>query len=148
MDPTRLEATDIFYFIGRFEDHETHTIDACHYLVRYWSQSSKRVGMQLPMVEEGSLTLTDFCQLVLPQDNTILRATASQRVTHPAEAIHISVERMLSKLLKAECDFQETMERMKAELEGLKGYSIKKLFGKLDKQGRGFIDVNSIRDFM
>ena len=40
------------------------------------------------------------------------------------------------------------MERMKAELEGLKGYSIKKLFGKLDKQGRGFIDVNSIRDFM
>jgi len=37
---------------------------------------------------------------------------------------------------------------MKSDLEGLKGYSIKKLFHKIEKQGRGFIDVNSIRDFM
>ena len=78
-DSHRLEASDIFYYIGRFEEHETHTLDACHYLVKYWSQTEKRIGsiVAQPVVEEGSLTLTDFCQLVLPQDNTILRATAS-----------------------------------------------------------------------
>ena len=37
MDPHRLEASDIFHYIGRFEAHETHTIDACHFLIRYWS---------------------------------------------------------------------------------------------------------------
>jgi len=37
---------------------------------------------------------------------------------------------------------------MKTELESLKGYSIKKLFKKLDRQGRGFIDVTSVREFI
>ena len=107
-----------------------------------------RIGLGQPKIEEGSLTLTDFCQLVLPQDNTILRATASQRITHPADCIHPGVEVELSNLLKLECDFQETVERMKQELEALKGYSIKKLFSKLDRLKRGFIDVSSVREFI
>lgn len=37
---------------------------------------------------------------------------------------------------------------MKVELESLKGYSIKKLFSKLDRLKRGFIDVSSIREFI
>lgn len=37
---------------------------------------------------------------------------------------------------------------MKQELEALKGYSIKKLFNKLDRLKRGFIDVSSIREFI
>ena len=37
---------------------------------------------------------------------------------------------------------------MKLELESLKGYSIKKLFGKLDRLKRGFLDVSSIREFL
>lgn len=77
-----------------------------------------------------------------------MRATASQRITHPADSIHPIVERELGNLLKLECDYQETVERMKVELEALKGYSIKKLFSKLDRLKRGFIDVSSIREFM
>jgi len=37
---------------------------------------------------------------------------------------------------------------MKTELESLKGYSIKKLFKQLDRQGRGYIDVTSVREFI
>ena len=83
-DQHRMEARDIFYFVGRLEESESHTIEACHYLIRYWCQSKQRIGVKDPISEEGNITLTDFCQMVLPHDNTILRATASQRVTHKA----------------------------------------------------------------
>ena len=49
--------------------------------------------------------MADFCQLVLPQDNPVLRATASQRVTHHADLIKLNVESHLSSLLRLECDF-------------------------------------------
>jgi hypothetical protein len=52
----------------------------------------KRVGLKPASVEEGSLNFIDFNQLVLPQDNTILRATASQRITGPTENITLKVE--------------------------------------------------------
>lgn len=87
-----MEARDIFYYIDRFSEHQTHTVEACHYVVRYWNQSQVQIGLGPAKIEEGSLMMGDFCQLVLPQDNTILRATASQRVTHPADAIDLSVE--------------------------------------------------------
>jgi len=92
--------------------------------------------------------MTDFCQLVLPQDNTILRATASQRITHPASQIQIQVEQVLSNLLKQECDLHETVERMKIELESLQGFSTKRAFNKIDRGGKGFLDVSAIRDFI
>lgn len=37
---------------------------------------------------------------------------------------------------------------MKIELESLKGYSIKKLFRKIDKMNKGYIDVTSLREFI
>lgn len=43
----RMEAPDIFNYIGRFEEHETHTIDACHLTVKYWNQSVKAIGLKL-----------------------------------------------------------------------------------------------------
>lgn len=54
----------------------------------------------------------------------------------------------MSSLLRLECDKQETFERMKNELESLAGFSVKKAFKLLDAKGRGFLDVNSIRDFI
>jgi len=52
----------------------------------------KRVGVKPPSIEEGSISLIDFSQLVLPHDNTILRATASQRITGPTDDIALKVE--------------------------------------------------------
>ena len=54
--------------------------------------------------EEGYLTITDFCQMVLPQENEILRAMATQRETFPVEDIAIQVERQLAVVLQLECD--------------------------------------------
>ena len=36
-DRERLEASDIFHFIDRFDEHQTVMMDSCHYLVRYWN---------------------------------------------------------------------------------------------------------------
>ena len=38
-DRERLEASDIYHFIDRFEEHHDgqNTVQACHYLVRYWN---------------------------------------------------------------------------------------------------------------
>ena len=47
-DPHRLEASDIYHYIGRFVDHDTHTMEACHFIVRYWSQSEQRIGLGKP----------------------------------------------------------------------------------------------------
>jgi len=55
---------------------------------------------------------------------------------------------VLSNLLKQECDLHETFERMKMELESLQGFSTKRAFKKIDKEGKGFLDVNAIRDFI
>ena len=57
--------------------------------------------------------------MILPQENDILRAIASQRVTQEAECIAIQVERQLAVVLALECDLLETFERMKNELESL-----------------------------
>lgn len=59
-DMHRMEAIDIFHYISRFEEHETHTIDACHFAVRYWNQSVKVIGLKMQQIEEGSLNLIDF----------------------------------------------------------------------------------------
>ena len=94
----------------------------------------RRIGLALPpAIEEGSLTLTDFCQLVLPHDNTILRATASQRITNTPDMIAIKVEAELARLFKLECEMQGVFEKLKVEMEGLKGFSTKKLFKKIDR---------------
>ena len=47
-----------------------------------------------------------------------------------------------------ECDFQEAVEQIKSELETLKHYSIKKMFNKVDRRGRGYIDVTAMREFL
>ena len=69
-------------------------------------------------------------------------------MTHPANEIELTVEAQLSLVLKFECDFHETLERLKNELESTKGYSTKKLFKMIDKKNRGFIDVSSLREFI
>ena len=102
----------------------------------------------MPHKEEGYLSVMDFAQLVLPQENDILRAVTSQRPTHDAESISIHVERQLAVVLSLECDLQETFERMKSELEALKGFSTAQLFKAIDKQGRGFVDIESVTLFM
>ena len=86
--------------------------------------------------------------MILPQENDILRAIASQRVTQEAENIAIQVERQLAVVLALECDLLETFERMKNELESLKGFSTAQLFKAIDKQNRGFIDTESLTLFI
>ena len=69
-------------------------------------------------------------------------------MTHPADQINIAVEKELSNLLRKECDLQETIECIKLELESLAGFSTKKLFKQLDRQGRGYLDVVILSHFI
>ena len=94
-----MEATDIFQFIGRFADDQLISVDSCHFIVRYWNETMKRTGLEMATKEEGYLSITDFAQMVLPQENEILRAIATQRETQPVEDIDIQVERQLAVVL-------------------------------------------------
>ena len=88
-----MEASDIHQFIGRFKDNQLITADACHYIIRYWNETKKHIGLETPKKEEGYLSVMDFTQMVLPQENDLLRAIASQRPTMEADNIAILVER-------------------------------------------------------
>ena len=147
-DYQRMEASDIQQFIARFTDEEMYQTEACHYLVRYWNEHKSYTGLGVPKKEEGYLSLTDFAALVLPQENEILRATATQRETFASADISYQVERQLAVLLQMECDLQETYERMKSELESVKGFSTAALFKQLDRQKVGFIDKETLAHFM
>ena len=59
-DNKRMEASDIHQFIGRFRDNQLITPDACHYIIRYWNETKKHVGLEMPKKEEGYLTVMDF----------------------------------------------------------------------------------------
>ena len=61
-----MEASDILQFVERFSEHDTMTMEAGHYLVKYWSESVRRNGLKSEFREEGQLSLVDFCQMVLP----------------------------------------------------------------------------------
>ena len=55
-----MEASDIHQFIGRFRDNQLITPDACHYIVRYWNETKKNIGLEMPKKEEGYLSVMDF----------------------------------------------------------------------------------------
>lgn len=76
-DRKRLEAEDIIRFLWATRGKDCISEKSAHLLVKFWNESVRRIGFHQGAAEEGSLSLTDFCQLVLPQENPLLRAIAT-----------------------------------------------------------------------
>lgn len=73
------------------------SLELCHLLVRKWESSMDR----------GSLTLTDFKQIVLPYENEILRDNSTQRPIITGERVSKEVLQSLSDLLGHEIQLAE-----------------------------------------
>ena len=71
-DKGKLSADSLFKFMGGHPaetDEAQVTREQCFALIKTWEGK----------LDQGFLTLTDFNQLVLPQDNSTLRANCAQR---------------------------------------------------------------------
>jgi len=73
------------------------SLELCHLLVRNWESS----------LDRGSLTLTDFKQIVLPYENEILRDNSIQRPIITGERVSKEVLQSLSDLLGHEIQLAE-----------------------------------------
>ena len=112
------------------------SLELCHLLLRNWT--SKLEG----------LNLTDFNLLVLPHQNSILRASTVQRPIKPAEHASKEVLQGLSDLLGHELEIVATSQKQKSKLEKMKGYSVITLFKLLDVNCYKFLSPQTIEKFM
>ena len=65
---------------------------------------------------ERRLYFSDFLQVLLPCDQNVLRADASQRQTYevqPQQSLQFDVEKLLSKLIHKELRFAKQQEYLK-----------------------------------
>lgn len=102
--------------------------------------------------EDGYLNYAEFLQFILPCDNTLLRAFASQKqslayIRKVGELLPDTIERELTTLLVMELDLHRQTEPLKQELKCAKDFSEDSLIACLDSWGYGFIDPKSIKFF-
>jgi hypothetical protein len=66
-----MKAEDILRFTKLFPDAQKTplTIEMCHLMIKFWESK----------IDQGYLSLHDFTQMVLPHDNSMLRANVTQR---------------------------------------------------------------------
>ena len=106
---------DLLQFLRECNFHGYHEAD-CYYLVKFFDSDS-----------DLAMSYADFLQMVLPCNNELLRAIASQRpnetyVKVPGD-IPEEVEKELALLIMMEIDMHRQSEPLKQELRCVKEYS-------------------------
>ena len=89
-------------------------------------------------------------QLILPCDNTVLRAKATQRPNmyiNKFDYLTLDIERELTKLILAEIDLHSITENLKQELESQLDYNPDSVYQAIDDWGYGFIDARNMKSF-
>jgi hypothetical protein len=99
--------------------------------------------------EDGSLNYAEFLQFILPCDNTLLRAIASQKqsstyIRKVGDLLPDTIEIELATLFMMELDLHRQTEPLKQELKCAKDFSEDSMIACLDSWGYGFIDTKSI----
>ena len=97
------------------------------------------------------LNYHDFLQVLLPCDDSFLRAAATQRpntrMTHD-EFLPQRVERALSQLLYKELRLHLKGEMIKRTLESAYDFSYKKAFQVIDDWNYSYIDMQNLKRFL
>lgn len=130
---------DLLQFLRECNFHGYHEAD-CYYLVKFFDSDS-----------DLAMSYADFLQMVLPCNNELLRAIASQRpnetyVKVPGD-IPEEVEKELALLIMMEIDMHRQSEPLKQELRCVKDYSDDSLIACIDSWGYGFVDPNNLKLF-
>lgn len=100
---------------------------------------------------ERRLYFSDFLQVLLPCDQNVLRADASQRQTYevqPQQSLQFDVEKLLSKLIHKELRFAKQQEYLKQQLAQSPEYNLQKFFEAIDNQFTRIIDQVNLKRFL
>jgi Ca2+-binding EF-hand superfamily protein len=100
---------------------------------------------------DGKLNYHDFLQIVLPCDDSFLRAAATQRPNSDipkCEFLSARIERALSQLLFKEVRYHLKADQMKRTLENAYDFTGKKAFAAIDDWNYGYLDQNNIKRFL
>jgi Ca2+-binding EF-hand superfamily protein len=129
---------ELLHFLRDNNVHDMTEAD-CYYTVKFFDAD-----------EDGRLHFPDFMQLVLPCDNNVLRATATQRPNtqiNPGDFLTLDVERDLAALLVAEIELHRGSEKVKQQLESQPDYSSEAVYQCIDDWGYGFVDTRNLYRF-
>lgn len=114
------------------------SLELCYTAVKSWEGRK----------DQGYLSLTDFNQIVLTHEQSGLRAEVTQRPTIEGKQSSKRIEMAFCDLFRLEFDLLATSERIKHELEHMKGYSVCALFEMIDKPGYKFLTPAAIFSFL
>jgi Ca2+-binding EF-hand superfamily protein len=97
---------DILKFLRECNVHEYHEAD-CYYLLKFFDAD-----------EDGALCYADFLQIILPVDNELLRAVATQKpnelyIKEIEKELPEEVERELAALIVLELELHRKTEPLK-----------------------------------
>jgi Ca2+-binding EF-hand superfamily protein len=101
--------------------------------------------------EDMKLSYHDFLQILLPCDNAVLRADASQRPTFrigKCDMLPVRVEQSLTTLLLREVKLQIKVENIKRVLESSYDFNIQAAFKVIDDWSYGYLDSRNLRRFL
>lgn len=93
--------------------------------------------------QDKKLNYHDFLQILLPCDDTYLRAAATQRPNNDipkCEFLPMRVERALSQLIFKEVRFHLKSDQLKRNLESSYDFTFKKAFTAIDDWTYGYLD--------
>ena len=111
----------------------------CDHVIRFFDSTMER-----------RLYYSDFLQLVLPCDQNVLRADASQRQTYevsPEQYLPFDIEKLLSKLLFKELKYAKDLENLKQQLACHPDYNLQRQFWEIDR-GSNYIDCHNLKSFL
>ena len=86
--------------------------------------------------------------MILPQENSFLRANTTQRKTMQGEEIPMEVLQSLSDLILNEIELLRQANKFKSDLERMRGYSVITLFKLIDVHGHNYLSPQNIHSFM
>ena len=92
---------------------------------------------------DKKLNYHDFLQILLPCDDSYLRAAATQRPNNEipkCEFLPMRVERALSQLLYKEVRYQLKTDQMKRNIENSYDFTFKKAFQSIDDWNYSYVD--------
>lgn len=129
---------DVLKFLRECNAHLYHEAD-CYYLVKFFDAD-----------EDTMLSYADFLQIILPIDNDLLRAVASQKpnelyIKEVELELPEEVEKELACLIALEIEMHRKTEPLKQELKCAKDWSEDSVIATLDNWGYGFIDPKFIK---
>ena len=101
--------------------------------------------------KDSALSYAEFLSALLPTNNPLLRARATQRMNYKVsrgQTLALTVERALAKLIDMELSFYLNLDLQKARLSQQKGFTFTAAFSAIDKYISEALDFDNITSFL